>query len=245
MSWAALIPAAGSLIGGILGHSAQSKANRMNIQLARENRAWEERMSNTAWQRGTQDMLAAGINPMLAISQGGASTPASSAATVRPEDAFASGLERATLQTMRAYELQTAKAVAEKAEQDAIKARYDAEYRAWETDVGPTGGARYRNVDLDTRRTMLLEDLAKLQSEASSAKTTADQLSEALKLKREGDRLSNAAIEAGLPEAQANAKMWQSLGEPGKEAGMLQKWVSEAAKIINMFSDRKTTIERK
>lgn len=39
------------------------------------NRNWQEHMSNTSWQRGTADMMAAGINPMLAFQKGGASTP--------------------------------------------------------------------------------------------------------------------------------------------------------------------------
>lgn len=39
------------------------------------NRDFQERMSNTSWQRGTKDMMAAGINPMLAFQQGGASSP--------------------------------------------------------------------------------------------------------------------------------------------------------------------------
>lgn len=39
------------------------------------NRDFQENMSNTSWQRGVKDMEAAGINPMFAISQGGASTP--------------------------------------------------------------------------------------------------------------------------------------------------------------------------
>lgn len=54
--------------------------NDFNASEARKNRKFQEYMSNTAYQRAVEDMKKAGINPIMAFSNGGASTPSGSTA---------------------------------------------------------------------------------------------------------------------------------------------------------------------
>lgn len=77
----------GPIIGGLFGRSGQSAANAANLRIARENRAWQTAMSNTAYQRAARDLEAAGLNRILALGQP-ATTPAGNIATMQNENAL-------------------------------------------------------------------------------------------------------------------------------------------------------------
>lgn len=78
--------AIGAGLGGAIDSAnATSAANAQNIALAREQMQFQKNMRQTAYQDAVKDLKKAGLNPMLAYSQGGAAVPAGATATVNPE----------------------------------------------------------------------------------------------------------------------------------------------------------------
>lgn len=86
MVWDALIGAGASIAGGLIGSAGAAERNRQQREIAENatvaskemayaQQQFQEYMSNTAYQRSMADMRKAGLNPILAYQQGGASSP--------------------------------------------------------------------------------------------------------------------------------------------------------------------------
>lgn len=215
-----LLTAGANLLGNFLGYEGQKDTNRTNVQLGREQMAFQERMSNTAYQRATKDMQDAGLNPMLAYSQGGASAPMGSMPQVQNAASHLVGSAGQAVQVLQGIQnLAQTEAGTDKirAETAAIKsttldnAMHSA---ALEAQIRATG-ARYDldEQEYDRRRIAnpYINELLRLDRDTRTIGLDREKLTwmEDVKLRR----AERALRELAIPEAKSSAQFFNSIGQ--------------------------------
>lgn len=238
------IPLIGSLIaggaqiaGGIMGSNSAREQNR-------EERAWQERMAGTQYQRAVQDMRAAGLNPAMLYGKGSMSAAVGGGARMSEGQPISEGVKQSAIAALQVQEIRSrilqANAAAEVAREQAADIRQERHFNLldFEGEAGPWLGDPH-HIDMDewgrqrgARRARLQEaqvdaaqkQVNKLEAEIKNVMASSELLSRqgTTELIRQGIlTVQKRKEELGVPEMKAWRDYWYSVGVKGAYADRL------------------------
>ncbi|UQT28873.1 DNA pilot protein [Microvirus AZ-2020] len=195
----ALLTGGAQVASAYAGYKGAQEANETNVEQAAINRDFnreeaqktrdfQERMRATQYQTATKDMLAAGINPMVAYTQGGAGTPSGATASNSSLPQIANKASAALANSTATATVQNILAQTDKTKADADVSRAMADKVRAETNLTTSSTGKVQQETINLR-----EQIAEIQARIKLLKQNT-----ASDVQREG----LLAAEAGLTAMQ-------------------------------------------
>ena len=197
-----------SVLGAGIDALAGRRDNMFNKKEADRARDWTKDMANSEMQRRVIDLKLAGLNPMLAITEGGASSPSGAQA-----NAGASGTNFAgAFSAAQMIRMAKDKNAAEIAQIEANSAKTAAETELIRAEIPYAGkNAFFKNENLFSQMKILAEEVSQARSE-----------SEVKALMPEFQRLMNQAQALDIPRRKAESDFFEQIGEGSKWAELMK-----------------------
>lgn len=182
-----------SIISNLMNAGSQASAKKYNTAEAAAERAFAKEMRGTAYQDTVKDMIAAGINPILAANNGATATPSGASASIGTQHYNQQSAQAAAVSAMYEYGNNTAE----------LANRY------LELAKKSTSAKQYHTAkSFEETASSLAQSSAKQVSNYSyAANNLIDKLGEA------GDKAGNAVRGAGRKAASTFKDSWEKGGK--------------------------------
>lgn len=248
MGWLSDLPSPGDLWDSFTGKSQVEQTNSANDAQAQRQMDFQERMSETSYQRATKDMAAAGLNPMLAYSQGGASTPSGAAATMQTKPSGLQNMMNVVSTASGVGAIAKMQADTRNVEADTVQRNQEIEERSYKLDdLREQYGSHSDDPDLretggggkPARRAWQTRARERLRADIKEAREKygqAGSASERMRLENRILELEREYLGMERPERKASEDFWELGGGAAKGLQKLGGFAVNSAKgIRDMF----------
>lgn len=190
-------------VGGALNLIGGRRDNMFNKEEADKARDWSKDMANSEVQRRVIDMRRAGINPILAASSGGASTPGAAVSAPSTSGGSVGDTVQSAYFSAQQLKMMREKNAADVAQVQANTAKTAAETRLIEAEIPYSAkGAFFKN-----------ETLYSEMKIAASRVNQANSESEVKAMLPDMQRLINRGLELDMSEKEATSRFFKEIGE--------------------------------